>query len=167
LISWLQNQENITFLIAVLGFLMSLGSWVYTGLMRRKKLRFKVHAWQQTDDVFYIFLQIENFSELPISITRIQAFISGEPKDCTAIPTFVYGYRKLNDTDQIASKEFFSMQMPIELNPLGSVSGFVLFEGLPEAQRTISTPVRLQISTNRGAAMKIELPLSQDSRHKF
>ena len=159
MLAWIKDQNNVTFLIAVLSFFLSSASWIYTWIKRRKRLKFTIQEARARDDVLFFFLQIENESELPIAITRIQVLIDGKFIDCTAIPEFVYGLSHRSGDELVASKDFFSMQMPIELNPLGAVSGFVLFEGLQTSLPPSATQVIFRISTNRGKAEKIELPL--------
>ena len=159
MLAWIKDQNNVTFLIAVVSFALSSGSWIQTWIKRRKRLKFTIQEARARDDVLFFFLQIENESELPIAITRIQVLVDGNFIDCTAIPEFVYGFSHRSGDELVASKDFFSMQMPIELNPLGAVSGFVLFEGLQTSLPPSATQVIFRISTNRGKAEKIELPL--------
>ena len=61
------TKENITFVIAVAGFAISLFNLAH----RRKSIIARILKLRCNDEILYSYIAFENHSELPIAITRI------------------------------------------------------------------------------------------------
>lgn len=151
----------VTFGIAVAGFLMSLGSWIYTFVTQRKRLSFKIQVFKYKENLAYMYLMIENRSRLPVSITGIFLKQGKNRTSCTQIPKTVLSTTRKTacNTDVVYQ---YSTAIPIQLSSLESVSCIVLFEDIPEVVQSSATHLTFQISTNRGRKVKRKLALPQD-----
>ena len=70
--NWLFTQENITFAIAVAGFLLSLGQIIVSLIKSRENYRLAVVDYAQRDPNCIQFLMcVENRANLPLCITSI------------------------------------------------------------------------------------------------
>lgn len=155
----------ITFWIAVLGFLMSLASWIYTFITTRQNLSLEISQLKTGDNVTFCFMHFVNHSRLPISITRIQIINDNAITDCTTIPCLVCQATRSIGKTITSQKDFYSLQIPIDISTLGATSGYVLFEGAPAVLRSEATTVTFLICTNRGKKVRISLPLPLDFQY--
>ena len=57
------------------------------------------------------------------------------------------------------SRPVLQWGMPIALDALGAFNGTILFEGLPTLPEKSEKTVNLRVSTNRGRAFEISVPL--------
>lgn len=158
-LSWLSSQLNITTVIAVAGFVISLCTAISTWAAKRRRLRFAIYFARGAEDTMYFRFGIENLSQLPIAISRVQIKVGNEWFDCTPLSTMVQ--RHIHRVgDKIVSKEtMYSSPMPIALDALGAFNGTILFEGLPTLPEKSEKTVNLRVSTNRGRAFEISVPL--------
>jgi hypothetical protein len=157
-------KENITFWIAAAGFVMSASSWVYTFIAQKKSLSFRITEASCCNDTTVLFLQIENNSRLPISITRIVLNCNSKLMDCVSPPVIVREDTRKCGSELIERKTYYSMQIPIPIDSLGAVSGYVAFQGDQCNLEADSKSVNLVIYTNRGKAMKTTLEIPQAPR---
>lgn len=155
--TWL-TMQNITFAIAVAGFLMSLASWIHTFITQRKKLRFWASSYKYSKDSLLLYLKIENKSRLPITITRIILFSGKHTTECVSTSEWVRSSTQKDGSEISAQKNYYSMQMPISIPSLGGAGGYVLFRDDQYTFPVLSTPLTLEFHTNRGGPEKLLLP---------
>lgn len=166
-LQWLADWDNVTGLIAIVSLIMTSATWIHTILLNRQNLSFRIHEAQSQNGVSFFFVQIENYSKLPVAITRFQLVTAESEFDCVAIPHFVYQYTRRSGKEITSQKTFYSLQMPIELSPLGAVSGYILFDNPQAVLPAGSTDATFLICTNRGRKEKILLPLPEDFQYKL
>lgn len=156
------NKDNITLLIAILGFVMSLITWVKKFLTQRRKLSGKVLGIKSYEDVTFIYLLLENKSMLPISVTWIALRCGGESYPCTPLPVRIFEKVRRSRGEIIEIKREYSTPMPITIGELGAVNALVFFENLRQLPPDDATHLNLQVCTNRGKPMQMTLLLPED-----
>ena len=159
ILSWLSSQLNITTVIAVAGFVISLCTAISSWAAKRRRLRFAIYSARGAKDTVYFRLGVENLSQLPVAISRVQIKINGAWFDCTPLPAIVQEHVRRSGKDIISRETVYSSALPIDLGPLGAFKGTLLFEGLPCLPEKSETVVTLRVSTNRGRAFEISAPL--------
>lgn len=158
----LMNKDNITLIIAVLGFVMSLITWVKNSVMQRKKLIGKVLGIKSYADVTFIHLLLENKSILPISVTWIALKCNDESYPCTPLPVLVFENIRKSGSEIVEIKREYSTPIPITIGELGAVNALVLFENLRQLPPNDATHLNLQVCTNRGKPIEMSLLLPED-----
>ena len=156
---WLFDQLNVTTVIAVAGFCLSLWTSISSWVTKRKNLRFTIYFARAAQDTVYFRLGVENLSQLPIAISRVQIKIGGAWFDCTPLPTIVQEHVRQSGKEIISRETVYSYALPIDLGPLGAFKGVLLFQWLPCLPERSETVVNLRVSTNRGRAFETSAPL--------
>lgn len=154
------STNQITFWIAVAGFVMSLATWIKDLLTQRKKLAAHVLHLKVVKDELHMHLLIENRSRLPISVTRLELIQGKVRTSCTALPSLMF--RSFISSGNTVSNERrdYSTPLPYSLSSLGAMTVLVRFEDLEQTPPLDATNLTLAVSTNRGrkVQMKLELP---------
>lgn len=156
---YLFDQLNVTTVIAVAGFCISLWTSLSSWVAKRKHLRFTIYFARAVQDTVYFRFGAENLSQLPIAISRVQIKVGDCWFDCTPLPTFVQEHVRRSGKEIISRETVYSSALPIDLGPLGAFKGVLLFEGLPTLPEKRETVVTLRVSTNRGKAFETLVPL--------
>jgi len=154
----LMTKDNITLAIAIIGFVLSLYTWICTLIERKRNITIEIDNQAQwavrfttskcqcwTTAVF-----INNKSHLQNSIHRISVLDEQGKEYFAQIPQqFVaHTFRKLIDTDtKWFEKIIESAKFPIDLNTLGSAYEYIEFQ-LPIDFN--HTPQAFILYTNRG-----------------
>ena len=149
------TKENITFVIAVAGFAISLFNLAH----RRKSIIARILKLRCNDEILYSYIAFENHSELPIAITRIALEIDGNFYDATPIPKRIITRTRRIGKEIISRHEEYSTAIPMQLPSLGATTFLVVFEHLPTYPVADPTQVTLLTGTNRGKALKMSLEL--------
>lgn len=153
------DQLNVTTIIAAAGFCISLWTSISSWMAKRKNLRFAIYFARAAQDTVYFRLGVENLSQLPIAISRVQIKIGDAWFDCTPLPTIVQEHVRRSGKEIISRETVYSSALPIDLGPLGAFKGVLLFEGLPTLPGKSEKAVNLRVSTNRGKAFETSVPL--------
>lgn len=157
-------METVTFIIAIVGFLLSLTSWIKDFVTQRVRLDVRItkaNANAASPGIF-CFLSIANRSRLPILITNIEIAQSGGQTACVPVPKRVLEHTRTIGKEVVERRSEYSTAMPVQLQSLGGAMILVLFESLPEAIPTDATSLNLVICTNRGKPRRMTLPLPKD-----
>lgn len=161
-IKWLLVRENITFLIAVLGFLLSIGNLAFSLISHRRSFKLHVYDIKTFQDVLFMNVGIENRSRLSVSIMRV-SLVQGKNKHfCTATPTLIYKETTRLGATITSEKETLSTPLPINVPGLGAQSAIILFEGLQDLPKDDATNLTVVIRSNRGCSSKMKLQLPED-----
>ena len=157
-------MEIVTFIIAIVGFLLSLTSWIKDFVTQRVRLDVRISAANANSSCpgIFCFLAIANRSRLPILITNIEIAQSGGQTACVPVPKRVLEHTRTIGKEVVERRSEYSTAMPVQLQSLGGAMILVLFESLPEAIPTDATSLNLVICTNRGKPKRMTLPLPKD-----
>lgn len=155
-LSMLLTMENITFVLATIG---AVGTAIEV-LKSRRNLSLKLHHFNFNKDkhLALAYIQIDNYSRLPISITDVHLVIDDVPYPCKKLPARVYFSDRKVGATIVSSQDFYNLPIPVHLSGLGGTSGFFLFEIPPEYEELPAKLQTFQVSANRGRAMKVILP---------
>lgn len=138
MIEWFQNRDNITFVIAVAGFIMSLATWIFNLWNRRVHLEIIADEnglGFSISDVSFINKTLDgdttgialvlpcfyiNRSSTAISITQILLIGSNGTEYRVALaPEFAFHrFRKMIDTDKVYERIYETTSFPLNLGPL-------------------------------------------------
>lgn len=78
MVLWMKSRENITFMIAIIGFALSLYNFAVVLIERRKSIVFSIcHAYEVQGRLLLI-VDIVNKSQLPITLASGTIFIDGD-----------------------------------------------------------------------------------------
>ncbi len=149
------TKENITFILATIG---SLGTF-YTLFAQRKKISLSIQSYSHKNGSLLMYVSFTNHSRLPISILNVSIIQDKVCFPCTYIPTKVCEHTRRSGKEIISYREEFSIRFPISLFSLAGSSGYLYFDKLPETYPDAPTVLTVQVSTNRGRAMKMKLPV--------
>lgn len=149
------TKENITFLLSVFG---SLGT-LYTLLAQRKSLSLSIQSYCYNNKSLLMYVAFTNRSRLPISVLNVSILQGEVCYPCVYVPTVVCEHTRRSGKEIVSHREEFSIQFPISLSSLAGSSGYLYFDKLPENYPDDATTLTVQVSTNRGRAMKMKLPV--------
>lgn len=161
------SLDTLVDMAGVLGFILSVAGWIYTWVKNRKKIKISILDIKSYEDVTFLFMVFENKSRLPVAITRVALMMGNRTVECTPMPTEICKKTHKDEKGNIISIDIEkSMQIPIQLQELGAVSGQILFENLEELPEASATSLNFLIATNRGKAFQttLELPVGWASR---
>lgn len=164
---WL-NQQNITFVIAVLSFFLSLSSWVRDYYVHRQKLKFEITGIKSYADVTFIYLIVTNCSRSPVSITQIALLMDDAKYACASNPVLVAEHTRSCGGEVYERRMEYSTAMPIQIDGLGSTSALVLFENLKRLPPDDARFLNFSVRTNRGKPIqtKLQLPVAWASQRE-
>ena len=158
---------KVTFVIAVVAFVLSDTSWVHTAVTQRKSFSIKVYKAFSYEKLVLFIVAIENKSRLPISINEITLHYNDINAPCKRLPKRVYETTRRQNNEIYERKTYYSMEMPININALSSVTGYVLFDHLTQNLPSDAKKAVFAVGTNRGRRVKktLELPEVQGDPH--
>lgn len=153
--------QNLSF---VLGLIGSLGT-AWSILQNRKKIKLVIlRADFDSAQRYIIHMQFLNLSRLPIAISDVCLQLNGVLYPCEKEPYIVSSstHKRLG---QVLIRDFYTQPFPLQLGGLGGMSSYLAFELPPDTYINPSTPLTLQISSNRGKVLvlKVRIPQKDDS----
>lgn len=153
--------------LGVVGFLFSVVNFIYFFVIRMKKLRFVfstygIRDYFDSSDIVMVRLQIDNLSQLPISITRIQLLRNEKSFDSYHYRQKAAEFKTVAGDRIISEDSTYTTVLPINLSPLGAYSGFLAFvvprDTLPRHEKSLT----FRICTNRGRAIQKTFELHEE-----
>ena len=147
------TKENITFLLAVIG---SLGT-IYSMIAQHKNISLSIVSYSYKNKTLLMYVAFTNCSRLPISILNVSIVLDKICYPCVYIPTTVVEHTRHSGKELLSYREELSIQFPVSLSSLAGTSGYLYFDKLPDNYPNAPTTLTLEVSTNRGQAMKMKL----------
>ena len=150
------TRENITLLIAIIGAIGSISSWIYMAVANRKNVSFEIVDYaSHFKEIKQLFVFLQNKSSIPIVITSIQFRLGNRQYPCELIPKKI-----LEKADRVYSTPMF----PINLSPHYGESFFLEFINCQDILLAPENTVYFVIYTNRGVINK-SLTLGETSHY--
>lgn len=121
------TKENITFIIALIGFILSIYNFVHERLQNRMKLKiiYKNHGISEYDSSgITIAMAIENHVAQPISVTRMFLNINDVSIEFYWIPQIVFSSELKQKERILASTNVHSIELPTIIEGYGVLGGF-------------------------------------------
>lgn len=159
--SSLFTRDNLTFVLACIGSIGTITGWLYTYITTRKNFSIRVIAYQSKQNMALFYMSFENKSRLPISLTALSACINGIYYPCKYVPQRVTSSQHSVNGKIVTTQDYYSISFPIELGSLGATSGYVLFVFPKGIHMPDSKTLSVQVSSNRGTAIQMQLSLCQ------
>ena len=151
------TRENITLAIAIIGACGTICSWINHIVTSRKSVEISLIRIYKPTKSLTCFFSISNRSRLSISIQSITVIIDGIPFQNVQIPHVTYTIQVTRNNETTTKHEFHALVFPINLYGLSGTSGFVDFEIPQDVSQKISSPLTVQVATNRGNLSKTTL----------
>lgn len=151
------TRENITLAIALFGAIGTIATWIVTAFHSRKKVTFRIVKIYPIKKTLTLYLSIQNRSRLPISIDSMSIVIENVSYHCQVPPHVIFTVTHRSGQTITDKKDYISINFPINLSSLGGASGYIEFDIPQEVSKKLSTPLILEVSTNRGKLPKTEL----------
>ena len=151
--------QNLTFILGLIG---SIGTATNV-INSRKNLKLKLRFWgtNQNKKISLAYVQFENKSNSPILITDVDLVIGNSSYPCQKLPTIAEtSMHKIGK--ELSIHDFYNLPFPIQLVGLGGTSGYLVFDIPQCAELSLSNPVLLRVSTNRGRSKKYKLLPDQE-----
>lgn len=162
ILSWLQKRENITFIIAIAGFLISIYNLLNGIFTQRRNLRFRLYGIKSYKDVTFLHIGIENKSRLSVAITHMFLMLDSGKYPCAAEPTLLCTNTLRQGNEVLSEKRTFSTAFPITIPALSAQSAYILFERMRELPSDEATHLNFEVCANRGRPMRMKLELPAD-----
>lgn len=149
--NWFLVRENITFLIALVGFMLSL--WNFFSDHWRNRCSFSVeyishycgiHPNGKT--VLQLRLNIVNKSSVPISISRMFLNYKRQELEFLFPSVCVWEFTKRRNHEIVKQEEINSQAIPFKIEGHGAVGGYFLVYVPPEARGDFSQKTKIKIS---------------------
>lgn len=149
------TKENITFLIAIIGFLLSLYNFFRELLHNRMNLHivYKNHCVSAHDHCgVTISLSIENKTKIPISISRAFLNIDETSLEFYWIPQLIF--RSTHSINKAVYDEVnvHSIALPVHIEGYGVIGGFFFCKSsVPiNSEKLLSAKTSITIHSNKG-----------------
>lgn len=147
MLDWL-TMQNITFGIAVAGFIMSLLSCCRDFFLRRNRIEMTVLDYvKHPSGVIQFLCLFQNKSSIPASVSNVSINTQGRKYDCEFEPKLVKG---IEGKILISTPAF-----PLSLSPIAFSSYYFEFLGAQDISLTPGTTLIFQIHTSRGVLTKL------------
>lgn len=149
----LLTRENISLVIAVIGFILSVYNFVHEKMQNQMKINitYKNHFIAEHDHKsITISLAFENLVKNPISISRIYLCVDDKKYDFYWIPQFVLRATQQTNGQVIDEINVHSIPLPFIIEGYGVVGGF-FFTKAPQSIYTLeSANTSLLVYSNKG-----------------
>lgn len=153
------TKENITFILATIGSIGTIYTLISAAIFQRVNFSMRLHMYHYKNNQLLIYASFENHSRLSLSITGISAIYDGVSYPCLYQSISVCEHERRIGGKIVSRKEDFSISLPINLSSLAGTSGYLYFDMLPDTYPSDAKTLTLQVSTNRGKAKKMILPV--------
>lgn len=161
------TKENITFVIAILAFLLSVAQWIYTLWCSRTHFNAEITNIEKAPNskgtrYTFTFL-INNLSSAPLVITKATI----QHIDCNYLKKWI-GERyfpKFPETDVPTTEQCFSSEIPLNLVPHSSSLCTLVFNVEKGEKLNLASPIAVTFRTTKKIkTFKLESP---DDSHPY
>lgn len=149
----LLTRENISFVIAVIGCMLSVYNFVHEKLQNQMKINitYKNHFIAEHDHKsITISLAFENLVKNPISISRIYLCVDNEKYDFYWIPQFVLRATQRTNGQVFDEINVHSIPLPFTIEGYGVVGGFFFTKAPQSIYDLENTDTSLLVYSNKG-----------------
>lgn len=155
----MSTPQIITLIISVAGFILSAINAVYAYINRHRNIKvtmrnYTVATHYNNLQLINVYLRIENFSQLSISITRVRLVIDNSKFDVSIFPETVFTKVHTSGAEVTSREKLSSTTLPINILPLGGFAGFLSFPVPVNSLSKDQKQLTFEISTNRGNAFQ-------------
>lgn len=143
------NMDLITFWIAVVSFLMSSASWVYTFWENSLRLKVSIKTGFSEGEELFLLLELANESKQPVSITSCSLLVGDSPMMPVGTHSeVVFTYMNPELSGKATER---TVRFPLRLDSFEAESIFVrVSDWTPAYNQHIPGQCRLVVRTSRG-----------------
>lgn len=154
-LTFLLTKENITFAIAVFGFILSIYNFVHEKNQNKMKLQviYKNHFITAHDSQgITLSLSFENLVANPISISRIYLCINNEKYDFYWTPQFVFRNTQQCNGEVLDEINVHTIPLPFKIEGYGVVGGFFFTKASHNItnEQLLASKTSLIVHSNKG-----------------
>ncbi len=160
---FLSNNDNITTIISVLAFVLSMINTFYLIFTQRPKIKvsFKEYTFLKNlpDKPFLLGVIIENKSRLSVSISKMNLSINDTKYEFSWIPIIICNTNLSQNNNTLDKVSVHSLTFPQHISPLNSCCGYfsMASKGIFNADELKKSKCKLEVFTSRGKkSFKIE-----------
>lgn len=155
-------MDIITLVLSVFASVGTLLTWIFKLISSRKNIKIKIIKYCKVHSSLIMYMVVNNNSSSSIILNYVSIKLNDIIYPCSTLPKKVFTTQSKTGEIVNFSKEYISVMFPINLSPCSGMSGYFLFD-VPEGDlKMLSTPLTLQVSSNRGKAIQIELILENE-----
>ncbi len=156
MLKWLYDRNNITLIIAIAGFVLSLASLFYQLIRDAFKIRIDLKCFVEVPNCiereFLFVMNIENLSRQPVSISRIVLSLGNKSFDFESVPHPAYNWtRKVGEklVDEIKTR---TIPVPQTIGAYGTIGDFfyVIIDKSIQGELLDCPVAYLEVKTTRG-----------------
>lgn len=155
------TRDNITLVLSIIGSVGTIVTWFVAWLKSRKNISVIIVKICKTKNYLFMYLMITNNSRLPITINNVSIIHDDITYPCFELPTKILSSETRTGDLVKDTKNYYTVKFPINLSSLMGTSGYFAFDIPQEDLQTLTTPVKLQVCTNRGKAIEMKLPFEK------
>jgi hypothetical protein len=147
----------------VFGGAGTLLTWFFAWLKTRKNISIRIIKICKIKGLLVMYASIINRSGTPITIENISVIIDGNVFSCYEFPTKIFTRTKSTGQTVTDTEDYLTIQFPISLSSLAGKSGYFAFEIQQEDLEKLSTPLIVQVSSNRGKTIEKKLAFERET----
>ena len=153
--------DVVLWCISVAAFVMSAVTWFTEFVVNRQRLTMQAITYDalppgdgKTTELRLFYVIFGNHSRLPTSIIGIDLLVCGKAYKCAAVPVFARGKRETKNGEVIRYDETYTLGLPINLDALSSIAGYIVFEADRHTLPTDAKSATFRLHTTRGTVTK-------------
>lgn len=154
----------ISLIISIISIVISLYNFIVNLVSHHRRINIRIeNCWiskYDTTDTLVIYISVENKSQLPISITRLQVVIQNKYHDSNFLPDHI---GKTSIGSENKENHFYTSRLPINLASLSSVKEHFAFDIPRNSIKKDEKVLEFKICTNRGKAITKKLLINSDN----
>ena len=160
------TKENVTLIIAILGFILSVSQWIYTLWSKRTHFNAEIKNISKTtlkgENTYIFSLLINNLSSAPLVITKVTT----QNIDCKYTKKWISEryFPKFPETDIPITERVFSSQLPLNFAPHSASLELLVFK-IPNGEKlNLASPITITFTTtNKIKTLKLKTPNNTES----
>lgn len=158
----------ISGIIGILGFVISLINAIHYFMIRKVNLDIKiieygVREYASNNDIVFVHYQIDNKSQLPISVIDMQLVIDGVPFSEDSCTHEILSYKHKIGKEIVDYQPTYNSHIPISLSNLSSRADYLAYVIPRDSLKNGEKFLTFQIRTNRGKEIQRTFALNESA----
>lgn len=157
------TKDNISLIIAIAGFVLSVFNIIRTEYFNKAKLKFTYRSHYCGQTVNFNFL-IENCSRLDISISRMFLIAGNEEFEFRFLPKTVWSVTEQCGNTEVEKENIKSISLPQTIAGLGALGGYFSVQVSENVMDVLKDEanIAIKVMTNRGIFL---FPFTTQKQH--
>lgn len=156
----------ISGIIGILGFFISMINLIHYFISRRVILEIRIKEYgvrsaAQGKERVFVHYQIDNKSQLPVSVTDMQLVIDGNVYTEDSNTHEILSYKHTIGKETVTYQPTFNSHVPISIECLSSHSDYLAFVIPPDILKNGEKALTFRIRTNRGKETQRSFALNE------